>query len=354
MQANHPSNTELLATGSDTNFARALAVLLVAVTWLFLPRLASPFDVKRQVASLGAIAAVLLFVARSPRCWRMPGGSAGTALALFISAAILSAAVAGNGYLSAAQLAQLLPFLALLLCLFNLREADAATTRIEDGMLIAALGVALFGLKQWLLPAWLDPGFNALGKLKIYSTLGNPNLAAFVLLCALPIAFLRGSRGNTPQRIAYATVALLLMGCLLATQSRHALLIALALMPIGDFRLTLYTTPVIDRLRAELFADKLWQQADAFAHAVQIEAMLTRLCAHSLGRISAAIVAPAMDALGLASSESCALERCREFFTRFEALLSALHVHHLESAENEAQRAANKGGGEQLLAIAAA
>jgi hypothetical protein len=102
---------------------------------------------------------------------------------------------------------------------------------------------------------------------------------------------------------------------------------------IGDFRLTLYTTPVIDRLRRELFADALWRQADAFASTVQIEAMLQRLCAHSLGHISNSIVVPALDAMRLEPSHPHAVARCCDFLANFEAVLSDLHVRHLAASE---------------------
>jgi hypothetical protein len=102
---------------------------------------------------------------------------------------------------------------------------------------------------------------------------------------------------------------------------------------IGDFRLTLYTTPVIVKLRRELIAHALWQEADAFAPAVQIEAMLLRLCRLSLDRISDAIVAPAMHAMQLASAGSAAVMRCCDFLATFESVLVDLHIRHLEAAE---------------------
>jgi hypothetical protein len=104
---------------------------------------------------------------------------------------------------------------------------------------------------------------------------------------------------------------------------------------IGDFRLTLYTTPVIARLRRELMAHALWAQADAFAPDVQIEAMLLRLCELSLGRIGDDIVEPAMQAMQLTATRSPAVNRCCDFLAQFERVLVDLHIRHLEAADSD-------------------
>lgn len=104
---------------------------------------------------------------------------------------------------------------------------------------------------------------------------------------------------------------------------------------IGDFRLTLYTTPVIVGLRRDLMAQALWAQADTFTPAVQIEAMLLRLCALSLNRIGDEVVAPAMDAMRLTAAHSAQVRRCCAFLAEFERVLVELHIRHLQAAEPE-------------------
>jgi hypothetical protein len=227
----HPETR--LSIRSERGFASGLAILLVAVTWLFVPQMASPFDIKRHLVCVGVLILTLQFLAqRTPAPWRMPGGIIGVALAALLFALALSTIAAENSYLAATQLTQIVPLLALLLCLFNLRD-EATQDRIETGLLVVAAGVALLALKQWLLPDFLDPGFHALGKMRVYSTLGNPNLAAFALLAASPIAFFRAHRAGGVLRALYAALVLLLMIALLATQSRQALLIAGLLLPLG-------------------------------------------------------------------------------------------------------------------------
>ncbi|OGI55738.1 MAG: hypothetical protein A2V58_05950 [Candidatus Muproteobacteria bacterium RBG_19FT_COMBO_61_10] len=98
---------------------------------------------------------------------------------------------------------------------------------------------------------------------------------------------------------------------------------------IGDFRLTLYTTPVIGQLRHDLMHHPLWAEADACTPSVQIEAMLERLWRLSLDRIGASIVAPSMQAMGLSRNSPHEVARAREFFEAFEALLVDLHLKYL-------------------------
>lgn len=109
---------------------------------------------------------------------------------------------------------------------------------------------------------------------------------------------------------------------------------------LGDFRLKLYTTATIDNLRQDLFANKLWQTTKPCAAIVLTQAMLVRMCAHSLGRISETLVAPAMGAMGLPVVERLKLTAALTFLEEFEEVLNALHLQHLlpSSAQTEARR----------------
>lgn len=120
---------------------------------------------------------------------------------------------------------------------------------------------------------------------------------------------------------------------------------------IGDFRLTLYTTPVIDQLRHELFTEKLWTQVDPFEPAVQIEAMLHRLCRFSLGHIHEVIVEPSMSIMGLAQRANHEVARCCDFLASFEDVLTKLHIHHLRDASNVAQHHSNIKPSHERIAV---
>ncbi len=115
---------------------------------------------------------------------------------------------------------------------------------------------------------------------------------------------------------------------------------------IGDFRLTLYTTTVIDQLRRDLFSHRFWRTSDSFPVAALIQAMLHRLCRLSLERIGEGVVAPAMRAMKLGAQSGAQLARACEFLAEFEAVLIDLHVRHLlaeDAAVGSAAARENKG-----------
>jgi putative inorganic carbon (HCO3(-)) transporter len=199
-----------------------LLILPIAVAWIFVPQIASAFAIKHHAASLGALAVALLWIWNLEKV-SFPKGWGGVALIVWMAAVSISAASAANFHLAAMQQIETFALMTLVICLFNLRDLDTAQHYIEAGIMIAGGGVALFALKQYLLPELLDPGFHAVGKMKIYSTLGNPTLAALVTLAAVPLAAWRSMREAMPYRAMYAVLLALLLGGLLVTQSRNML-----------------------------------------------------------------------------------------------------------------------------------
>jgi O-antigen ligase len=229
-----------------------LLILPIAVAWIFVPQIANAFGIKHHVATIGLFALALLLVGVS-KTFAVPKGWVGAALVAWLAAVLGSAIGAENFLLATTQLVEIVALVLLALCLFNLRDLDSAQRSLEAGMMIAAAGVALFALKQYFLPDLLDPGFHALGKMKIYSTLGNSNLAALIILAAVPSAAWRVVRDATPGRVLYATLLVLLAGGLLVTQSRSALiavgvmgLVALLwLGPVRVRRMTLLALAIV-------------------------------------------------------------------------------------------------------------
>lgn len=207
-----------------------LLALPVLTAWFFAPQLANAFDIKHHILYLGALALMVLWAGK-PDAFSLPKGLIGGSLLVWVLGVSISAAHAENSYLALRMFLEVVALLLLAAALFNLRDLEAAQRRLEDGIIIAGAGVAAFALKQYFLPDFLDPGFSALGKLKIYSTLGNSNLAALVILAAVPSAAWRILRGSAISRASYAAATLLLLGGLIATQARHAL-IAVGVMAV--------------------------------------------------------------------------------------------------------------------------
>jgi hypothetical protein len=98
---------------------------------------------------------------------------------------------------------------------------------------------------------------------------------------------------------------------------------------LGDFRRTLYTTNVINELRADLFADRLWASVPAMSANALTQAMLVRMCHHSLDRIGEDVIPVAMRALSLAPCAASELSTAVAFLREFEDLLNTKHIRHL-------------------------
>lgn len=217
---------------SENFLIYGLALLVVLTAWLFVPALANAFAIKTHVVILGGFMLISAWAASpGPRTLRLPWNTRTASFILLILAASWSAWLAPNANLATSVWLELLAFVLLVIGLLSLEQIDTAQRQLETALIVAATGVALFALKQFLLPTWLDPGFHALGKMKIYSSLGNPNLAALMILPAIPLAAFRARRAIRAQRLAYAAIVFVLFTALLATQSRHALL-ALAITAV--------------------------------------------------------------------------------------------------------------------------
>jgi O-antigen ligase len=95
-------------------------------------------------------------------------------------------------------------------------------------MLIAATAIALFGIYQklagWETPkSWVYAAAEGNVKIRVYSSILNPNSLGGVLVLSTPIAIaLTFWAKNWAQRLMYAIPALLMMWCLELTLSRGA------------------------------------------------------------------------------------------------------------------------------------
>ncbi|HEY6094569.1 MAG TPA: hypothetical protein VIU93_06410 [Gallionellaceae bacterium] len=98
---------------------------------------------------------------------------------------------------------------------------------------------------------------------------------------------------------------------------------------LGDFRRTLYTTQVIDALRADLFADRFWADLPAISATALIQAMLKLMCEHSLGKISENVIPDVLNALSLTPCLPTELDTATAFLHGFEDILNRVHVKHL-------------------------
>lgn len=237
---------------SDRVARAALMLLPVAAAWFFAPQLANAFEIKHHIVYLGAVALVLtLLWAGKIEGLSLPRGWVRYSVLAWLLGLGVSFIAAANAYLATRALLESAAGLLLATALCNLRDPGTALRTLERGIIIASLGVALYALKQVLLPDWLDPGFSALGKMQIYSTLGNPNLSALVILAGIAPAAGRVFHGEIFSRAVHALFTLLMLGGLAATQARHTL-IALAVMALAA--LLWKGTPPVRRTAMALLA----------------------------------------------------------------------------------------------------
>lgn len=81
--------------------------------------------------------------------------------------------------------------------------------------------VALYGIKQALLPGWLNPGYLSQGKMSVYSSIGNANYLAFFLFYSGTLTFGLYTKTTNPVLRKLLVLGLLLQaGCFLLTFSR--------------------------------------------------------------------------------------------------------------------------------------
>jgi putative inorganic carbon (HCO3(-)) transporter len=88
-------------------------------------------------------------------------------------------------------------------------------------LLLSGIVVSLFGLKQYFFPKFLNPGFLALGKMQIYSTLGNPNyVASFLIACiTVNLYLISSSKGFCKKTTFFLTLCIQSL-CLFLTCSK--------------------------------------------------------------------------------------------------------------------------------------
>lgn len=228
---------------SENFYVAGLGLLLVTAAWLFVPPLANAFAIKTPVIVLGILVLTLLRLSNTDcTSFALPRNTATAALLVLLATVTFTALFVDNHSLALAAWLETAVFGLLVFGILNIERIDDAQRALESALLVAAAGVALFALKQFLLPDVLDPGFHALGKMKIYSTLGNPNLSALFMLPAVPVAAFRLLHATGRGRLVHGTLVLLLMAGIAVTQSRHVLL---AILVMGHRGRTLAVTATL-------------------------------------------------------------------------------------------------------------
>lgn len=102
-----------------------------------------------------------------------------------------------------------------------------------SGFLVCLYGVAQYVFGWDTTQAWMDEDMFSDIKMRIYSTLGNPNVLGEYILLALPVSIgLMWTKKSAPAKVVYAGISAVMFGALILTFSRGCwigLLIAAAI-----------------------------------------------------------------------------------------------------------------------------
>jgi len=109
---------------------------------------------------------------------------------------------------------------------------------------------------------------------------------------------------------------------------------------LGDFRLPLYTTSRIERLRGELMHHAIWGGMPAVAWSSWVEAMMVRMVALSDGKIPMEIVELGLAAMGVERQEGTPGSDAVHWLMELERILCELHEDHLAGIQDPPEKLA--------------
>lgn len=157
--------------------------------------------------------------------WRMEGTGVGLLLLLlllFVSSVFSFAPVK-----SLTVWAMYLVFITFFFTVINAVETKEQLYGIIKVLIISGALVALYGVMQYLFGwttanAWIDETMFQEQTMRVYSTLGNPNVLGEFLILVLPLAFVQCIKNSmkTLAKYGYIAMAGILLLCLVLTQSR--------------------------------------------------------------------------------------------------------------------------------------
>lgn len=119
-----------------------------------------------------------------------------------------------------------LAFMAVYFVIINSINTKKLLNNLLICFVMSGLLVCLYGIAQYLFgwdtaQAWMDEEMFGEIKMRIYSTLGNPNVLGEYILLVLPVAIgIMWTRKRAEAKIVYAGISALMFGALILTFSR--------------------------------------------------------------------------------------------------------------------------------------
>ena len=143
-------------------------------------------------------------------------------IAIYLVAGITSFAMAKSLSIWAIYLA----FMAAYFLIINLVRSKKQLNNLLTVFVLSGLLVCLYGIAQYIFgwdtaQAWMDEEMFSDIKMRIYSTLGNPNVLGEYILLVLPVSLgLMWTRKGILQKLVYAAASAVMLVALILTFSR--------------------------------------------------------------------------------------------------------------------------------------
>ena len=205
-----------------------LLVMYVPVTGVFLAVFAAPFAPTMALAGLciwTGLALIIKSISDKDFKWRFDG--VGVCIVLFLAVLLISSIMSFAKLGSIKVWAMYLVFVGFYFVIINSVKTKEQLYGILKLLAISGALVALYGVAQYVFGwnttnAWIDEEMFEDSTMRVYSTLGNPNVLGEYLLLVLPVAavFMLKPKWSDLSKYAYGAAFLVLALCLILTQSR--------------------------------------------------------------------------------------------------------------------------------------
>lgn len=194
---------------------------------LFCLVFAAPIAPTMAMAALALLTLFSLFlksITDTDFKWRFDG--LGFLIAVFIGIYLIAGITSFAAAKSLSIWVIYLVFASAYLLVINLIKTKKQLNNLLTLFVISGLLVCLYGIAQYVFgwdtaQAWMDEDMFSDIKMRIYSTLGNPNVLGEYILLALPASIgLMWTRKGIPQKLVYAASSAVMFGALILTFSR--------------------------------------------------------------------------------------------------------------------------------------
>ena len=205
-----------------------LLVMYVPITGVFIAVFAAPFVPTMALAGLclwTGLALVIKSVTDKNFKWRFDG--VGLVILLFLGVLFISSAMSFARLGSLKVWAMYFVFVGFYFVIINSVKTKEQLYGLFKLLAISGALVALYGIAQYVFGwnttnAWIDEEMFEDSTMRVYSTLGNPNVLGEYLLLVLPVAavYMLKFSWKSLAKYAYGAMFLCLALCLVLTQSR--------------------------------------------------------------------------------------------------------------------------------------